>query len=79
MSDQQAEPAKQTIEPVFTLYEVCKIHVEQTMRRFNGNKTQAARALGIDRRSLYRWLDGTRAKNPNATPRPGRKSPYGQP
>ncbi|XZE54334.1 sigma-54-dependent transcriptional regulator [Planctomycetaceae bacterium SH139] len=34
-----------------------KRHVEETLRRFNGNKSQTARALGINRRSLYRLID----------------------
>ncbi|MEM9941386.1 MAG: sigma-54 dependent transcriptional regulator [Planctomycetota bacterium] len=34
-----------------------KIHVEQTYIRCNKNKTRTARALGINRRSLYRLLE----------------------
>lgn len=34
-----------------------KLHVEQIFRLHNGNKTRAARALGINRRSLYRLLE----------------------
>jgi len=34
-----------------------RIHVEQTYTRCNHNKTRTARALGINRRSLYRLLE----------------------
>jgi len=32
-------------------------HVEDVLRRNNGNKVQAAKALGVSRRSLYRLID----------------------
>jgi DNA-binding NtrC family response regulator len=34
-----------------------KRHVEETLRRLGGNKSQAARELGINRRSLYRLIE----------------------
>jgi two-component system response regulator HydG len=34
-------------------------YVRQVLAAVRGNKTQAARILGIDRRSLYRRLDAT--------------------
>ncbi len=34
-----------------------RLHVEQVYRRYQGNKTHTARALGIGRRSLYRLLE----------------------
>ena len=34
-----------------------RIHVEETYERCGKNKTKAARALGINRRSLYRLLE----------------------
>lgn len=34
-----------------------RLHVEEVFRRYQGNKTRAANALGINRRSLYRLLE----------------------
>lgn len=34
-----------------------RYHIADTCRRFQGNKTRAARALGISRRTLYRLLE----------------------
>jgi DNA-binding NtrC family response regulator len=34
-----------------------KLHVEDTFKRFGGNKARTARALGIGRRTLYRLLE----------------------
>jgi transcriptional regulator with PAS, ATPase and Fis domain len=34
-----------------------KAHVTKAMRIHDGNKARAAKWLGIDRRSLYRYLD----------------------
>lgn len=41
-----------------TLVEVCREHVAAVLASCGGNKSRAAIALGIDRRSLYRWLSG---------------------
>jgi len=37
---------------VLTLKEVERLYIEHALRVFNGNKTQAARALGISIRSI---------------------------
>jgi transcriptional regulator with PAS, ATPase and Fis domain len=34
-----------------------RCHVEDVLRRNSGNKAQAAKALGVSRRSLYRLID----------------------
>lgn len=39
-----------------TLAYVSMAYVQHVLMLFRGNKSQAAKALGIDRRSLYRWL-----------------------
>jgi two-component system response regulator HydG len=47
-----AEPSE-----LLTLEEVERRYVRQVLEATRGNKTQAARVLGIDRRSLYRRLE----------------------
>jgi len=37
-----------------TLRELEKLYIDQIMKRTGGNKVQAARILGIDRKTLYR-------------------------
>jgi DNA-binding NtrC family response regulator len=44
---------------MMTLLEVERRYVQRVLAACNGNKSQAARVLGIDRRSLYRRLDGS--------------------
>lgn len=39
------------------LDEIQKAHIEEVLRKENGNKARAARALGIHRRKLYRLLE----------------------
>lgn len=46
-----------------TLKQVQRAHVLQVLAEQNGNKTHAARALGVDRRTLYRWLARMAAKS----------------
>ncbi|HTJ41584.1 MAG TPA: sigma-54 dependent transcriptional regulator [Kofleriaceae bacterium] len=45
---------------LISLDEVERRYVQQVLLAVGGNKTMAARILGIDRRSLYRRLDGAR-------------------
>lgn len=40
--------------------DVIREHVERTMASVGGNKSRAAKLLGIDRRTLYRWLERKR-------------------
>lgn len=39
-----------------TLDEVERIYVRHVVSVSNGNKSEAARRLGVDRRTLYRYL-----------------------
>jgi two-component system, NtrC family, response regulator HydG len=34
-----------------------RVHIEQVLQQVAGNKSAAAKLLGMNRRSLYRWLD----------------------
>jgi DNA-binding NtrC family response regulator len=43
--------------PLVTLAQVERSHVEQVLEYVGGNKTAAARILGIERKTLYRMLD----------------------
>lgn len=42
---------------IMTLAEIEQAHIEATLKLLDDNKTLAARALGIDRRTLYRKLE----------------------
>jgi len=42
-----------------TLREIRQMVVLETLRLVNGNKTHASKLLGIDRRTLYRIIEGT--------------------
>jgi two-component system response regulator HydG len=46
---------------MITLDEMERRYVRQVLASVNGNKTHAARVLGIDRRSLYRRLEAPTA------------------
>jgi two-component system response regulator HydG len=48
---------------MITLDEMERRYVRQVLASVNGNKTHAARVLGIDRRSLYRRLEAPGAGN----------------
>jgi DNA-binding NtrC family response regulator len=39
------------------LAEIQKAHILEVLNRVRGNKSRAARALGVNRRSLYRLLE----------------------
>jgi transcriptional regulator with GAF, ATPase, and Fis domain len=49
-------PPVSTWDPTF-LTNAQRVQVEHALREARGNKTAAARLLGISRRTMYRWLD----------------------
>jgi DNA-binding NtrC family response regulator len=55
--DSEPEKLFSTIDNAVDLETLNRVHVEETFHRCNSNKTKTARALGINRRSLYRLLD----------------------
>ncbi len=55
---------------MMTLDELERRYVRQVLTAANGNKTHAARVLGIDRRSLYRRLEGLQEPEPEAAAEP---------
>ncbi|MEZ6079850.1 MAG: helix-turn-helix domain-containing protein [Pirellulaceae bacterium] len=44
-------------EPVGSLLALQRDHIAEVLQRENGNKSRAARALGIERRKLYRMME----------------------
>jgi two-component system response regulator HydG len=52
---------------MITLDEMERRYVRQVLASVNGNKTHAARVLGIDRRSLYRRLEASTAPSVSTT------------
>jgi DNA-binding NtrC family response regulator len=52
---------------MITLDEMERRYVRQVLASVNGNKTHAARVLGIDRRSLYRRLEASTSPSVNTT------------
>jgi two-component system response regulator HydG len=58
------------LEHLLTLDQIERRHIERALKVANGNKTHAARTLGIDRRTLYRKLEhyGVTTSDSNAPP-----------
>jgi len=52
------------VEKAWTLRELSDAYIEEALRRAGGNRTLAARRLGVSRKSL--WERGRRAKKPVA-------------
>ncbi len=65
------EGAKVSSSPIRTMDEMEKMAIEKAIQQFNGNLTEAAKALGIGRATLYRkvklyQLDPNQARRPRA-------------
>ena len=56
-----AEPSE-----LISLAEMERRYVRQVLNAVEGNKTRAAQILGIDRRSVYRRLEGLNQQQPPA-------------
>jgi transcriptional regulator of acetoin/glycerol metabolism len=50
--------------PPLPLSEVEREHILRTLREVRGNKTAAARLLGLDRKTLYRKLESYGLRHP---------------
>jgi two-component system response regulator HydG len=59
------------LEHLLTLDQVERRQIERCIRQHHGNKTRAAKALGIDRRTLYRKLERYDGAPPLPTRMPG--------
>jgi DNA-binding NtrC family response regulator len=55
------------LEHTWTLAQIERRQVERVLHRCQGNKTDAAKALGIDRRTLYRMLERYGQTRPGAS------------
>src|SRR5690242_17570447 len=64
---------------LITLDEMERRYVRQVLNAVGGNKTHAARILGIDRRSLYRRLEEPRNDQRKEEPKPGDSHHAGPP
>ncbi len=68
-SGDHSEPAPQpevNLPPIETLEAVQIAHVKKVVARLGGNISRAAIALGIDRRTLYRYIERHRIERPAA-------------
>jgi transcriptional regulator of acetoin/glycerol metabolism len=57
-------PGAATLDEPLTLEQVKAVHVARVLREKGWNKTTAARALAIDRRTLYQMIDRYGIKEP---------------
>ena len=56
LSMQTGEASGASTDVTLSLDEIERIHIERVLRSVNGNRTAAARILGIDRSTLYRKM-----------------------
>jgi len=50
-------PLQNAVAKGYTLYELEREYIKRVMESTKGNKTEAARILGVDRTTLYRKLE----------------------
>jgi two-component system response regulator HydG len=55
--ERSAQPPEKATGPTRSLSEMERDHIERTLRQVRGNKSAAARLLGLDRKTLYRKLE----------------------
>jgi DNA-binding NtrC family response regulator len=58
------------LEHTWTLDQLERRHIERALQHHQGNKTRAAKALGVDRRTLYRKLERYDEERSSALPPP---------
>jgi DNA-binding NtrC family response regulator len=58
------------LEHTWTLDQLERRHIERALHHHQGNKTRAAKALGVDRRTLYRKLERYDEERSSAPPPP---------
>lgn len=56
LTEDNSQVVKNDYNPMVTIYELEKLYVLKALDYFNGNKTQAANALGITIKTLYNKL-----------------------
>jgi DNA-binding NtrC family response regulator len=58
------------LEHAWTLDQLERRHIERALQHHQGNKTRAAKALGVDRRTLYRKLERYDEERSSTPPQP---------
>ncbi len=56
-ADQRKLPLEEAVARGYTLRDLEREYIECILQRFSGNKSEAAKALGVDRTTLYRKLE----------------------
>jgi DNA-binding NtrC family response regulator len=61
--DQRKLPLAEAVARSYTLRDLEREYIGRVLDNVNGNKTEAARILGVDRTTLYRKLDEYKLKD----------------
>jgi transcriptional regulator of acetoin/glycerol metabolism len=61
--DQRKLPLTEAVARSFTLRELEREYIERVLETTNGNKSEAAKILGVDRTTLYRKLEEFKLKS----------------